>query len=356
MPRRPPGKVVLPAMTSSRPAAVVLVALLTIGCAPRPLTPRLGDPRPFGPEWSAPLQRDHPLAGRILDVKARRWVDQAWLDDALARAEVVVLGEVHDNPDHHLLQAREVRAMTAAGRRPALVFEMLDTPIQEKLDAALAGSGATAETVAAAVDWTSSGWLDFSLYRPVFEAGLAARLPLVAANLPRATLRQMMKMGLEALPEELRGWLARAPEPTPAELDQLRREMAEEHCGELPEAMLRPLVLAQRARDAQLALRTSQAARQGGAILVAGDGHARRDRGVPAWLIREQPDRSLVAVGHLEVTAERTHPDDYAADFAGRLPFDFVIFTPAAGREDPCLELRQRMRGKGRAGSGTAMP
>jgi hypothetical protein len=52
----------------------------------------------------------------------------------------------------------------------------------------------------------------------------------------------------------------------------------------------------------------------------------------------------VVSVGHLEVKADRPHPDDYAADTGGSLPFDFAVFTPAAGREDPCLELRRRMK------------
>ncbi len=341
-------------MSPSRLALLLVAGGLAAGCAPRPLTPRAIDPRPYGPDWSSPLLREHPLVGRILDVKGRRWVDQATLDAALARADLAVLGEVHDNPDHHRLQAREVRAVTAAGRSPALAFEMLTTPMQEKLDAAVSAPGATADTVAEAVEWSKSGWPAFALYRPIFEAGLDARLPLVAANLSRSAAREVMKKGAEALPEDARDWLARSPEPTAAELEQLKREMAENHCGELPEALVKPLVQAQRARDAQLAVRTATAGRERGALLVAGDGHARHDRGVPAWLARELPGTSVVAVGHLEVKAGLQHPDDYAAEYGAALPFDFVIFTPAAEREDPCLELRKKMDAR-KAGSEPAV-
>jgi uncharacterized iron-regulated protein len=276
-------------------------------------------------------------------VKGRRWVDEATLDAALARADIAVLGEVHDNSDHHRLQAREVRSVTAAGRQPALAFEMLSTPVQEKLDAALAAPGATADAVAEAVDWSKSGWPEFALYRPIFEAGLAAHLPLVAANLSRPAAREVMKKGPAALPEDAAGWLGRAPEPTARELEQLKAEMAEDHCGELPESMVKPLVLAQRARDAMLAVRTATAAGARGALLVAGDGHARTDRGVPAWLVRELPGKRVVAIGHLEVHVGLDHPDDYAAEFGAALPFDYVIFTPGAEREDPCLELKKKM-------------
>jgi uncharacterized iron-regulated protein len=220
---------------------------------------------------------------------------------------------------------------------------MLSTPVQEKLDALLAVPGASADAVAEAVEWAKSGWPEFALYRPIFEAGLAARLPLVAANLSRPAAREVMKKGPAALPEDAAAWLARAPEPTVQELEQLKDEMAQDHCGELPESLVKPLVLAQRARDATLAVRTATAAGARGALLVAGDGHARTDRGVPAWLKRELPGTRVLAVGHLEVQAGLDHPDDYAGEFGKVLPFDYVIFTPGAAREDPCLELKKKM-------------
>lgn len=342
-------------MAPSRLAVLVLAGSLAAGCATRPLTPRASDPRPYGPDWSSPLLRQHPLSGRILDVRGRRWIDQATLDAALARADLLVLGEVHDNPDHHRLQAREVRAVAAAGRTPALAFEMLSTPVQARLDAAQAAPGVTADGIAEAVEWSKGGWPEFTLYRPIFEAGLAARLRLVAANLSRPAAREVMKQGVGTLPDDTRAWLGRAPSPTPAELEELRKEMAEDHCGELPESLVKPLVLAQRARDAELAVRTAAAGRERGAILVAGDGHARHDRGVPAWLVRELPGKAVVAVGHLEVQAGLLHPDDYAEGPGAALPYDYVIFTPGAEREDPCLELRKKMDEK-KAGSAAARP
>jgi uncharacterized iron-regulated protein len=338
-------------MTPARLPLLLLAAALGAGCAVRPLTPLASDPRPLAGPWASPLQRDHPLAGRILDVPGRRWVDQAILDAALARADLLLLGETHDNPDHHLLQAREIRAVTATGRSPALTLEMIDPTQQQQVDDALAKGGATADGLAEALDWPKSKWPPFAIYRPVFEAGLAARLPFVAANLSRATARELMKMGPEVLGEEVQGWLARAPALTPAQVEAQAKEMAEEHCGELPHDLLQPLLLAQRARDAQLAARTAGAAGPGGAILVVGAGHVRRDRAVPAWLAREAPGRTVLAVAHLEVEGGKRHPDDYLADFGvvdfgGALPFDFVIFTPAAVREDPCTKLKRQQAEK----------
>ena len=120
----------------------------------------------------------------------------------------------------------------------------------------------------------------------------------------------------------------------------LTQEMREAHCNLMPEAMLGSMVLVQRARDAQLADKL-QAAAAGphGALLIAGNGHGRRDRGVPAQLARAHDQAgATLAIGLLEVDASRREPGQY------ELPFDYVWFTPRATDEDPCDELRERFK------------
>jgi uncharacterized iron-regulated protein len=236
--------------------------------------------------------------------------------------------------------------MLSDGRRPALAFEMLDTGQAEGLARALASANVTAEAVEEATSWKKSGWPDFTLYRPIFQAGLEARLELVAANLPRSVAREAVRKGLEPLPADVRSLLEGAGELSAPELAAWAKEMEENHCGELPRELLEGLVRAQRARDAQMALQLSAGDRDGrGAVLITGDGHARSDRGVPAWLARLRPGRVLLSVALLEADPERRWPRQYAEPFgAVRFPFDYVIFTPRAEREDPCEQLRRRSR------------
>jgi uncharacterized iron-regulated protein len=77
-----------------------------------------------------------------------------------------------------------------------------------------------------------------------------------------------------------------------------------------------------------------------GALLIAGAGHVRTDRGVPFHLGRRVPDASLVSLAFLEVDAEAKAPAEYAARFEGTLPFDYVWFTPRIDDTDPCARLR----------------
>ena len=55
--------------------------------------------------WTSALDRDHPLVGRVYAVREGRYLSPAALLDALVGARDVLLGEAHDNPDHHRLQA-----------------------------------------------------------------------------------------------------------------------------------------------------------------------------------------------------------------------------------------------------------
>jgi uncharacterized iron-regulated protein len=326
------------------PVYAALAATLVAACASRPPCPDAHLPAATlsGP-WTSAVGRDHPLVGHVYEVRSGRYVDLGALEAALAGAHFVLLGETHDNADHHRLQAQLVRAVTASGRRPALAFEMLDTAQQPAVDAAVAKPGHSPETISEAVSWAKSGWPSFDLYRPVFAAGLEADLPIAAANLPRKVVRQVVESGESALPPELRERLSREPPLAPAERDALRREMGESHCGKLPEEMFDPLVLAQRARDVAMAERLFRADTGQGAILIAGAGHVRTDRGVPAHLARDAQARPSVSVAFVEARAERCSPAGYTEDLGvAALPFDYVVFTPGAEREDPCKAMKVR--------------
>lgn len=313
-----------------RPVAALLLASCAAARPPA---------APVELRWTSPLHVDHPLAGRIWDARAGRFATEAELRAAVARGRFVLLGETHDNPDHHALQARLLAAVLDAGRRPALGFEMLDTDQQPAVNEVLAGPAPSPAALAAAVGWDRSGWPAFALYAPIFQLGLDAKLPIVAANLSRPAAREVIHRGADALPPALRALLDRAGPLTAEEERDRREEMAALHCGHLPEAFLGPMVLSQRARDAQLAAAVAAGATKDGAVLVTGAEHAREDRGAGSFLpLAGAAKDGVVSVAFREVDpAERAPP-------AGPLPWDFVVFTPGVDRGDPCAGMEAPAR------------
>lgn len=288
--------------------------------------------------WESRFGQDHPLTGRVWDVGAGRFIGPDALVARLAAARFVLLGEKHDNADHHALQARVVRELIAAGRRPAVAFEMLTTAQAPALARHLAAAPRDAAGLGEAVGWRESGWPDWTLYQPIAEAALAAGLPLVAANLPLPTARALTRGDSGGLDPVL---VARYGLDRPLATDVERpmaAELRESHCGQVSERLLPGMIAAQRTRDAQMAESLVTGARDG-AVLIVGAGHVRTDRGIPAFLRLREPDARVAALAFLEVRPERNAPADYAAGFEGRVPFDFVWFTPRVDDEDPCAKF-----------------
>ncbi len=78
-----------------------------------------------GPPWASAHLQDHPLVGKLWHPAAGRFESAQTLVIALEAARFVLLGEKHDNADHHRFQAWAVDRMFDRGRRPAAALEMI---------------------------------------------------------------------------------------------------------------------------------------------------------------------------------------------------------------------------------------
>ncbi|WP_437997177.1 ChaN family lipoprotein [Sorangium sp. So ce185] len=335
----------------ARRLAGVACAAMLLACSPSPPARAPAAPSggaapakapPGGAEpWRSALDRDHALVGKLWDVKAGAFVDVAALSPRLAAARFVLLGERHDNPDHHRLQARVLEQVAAGGRRPRVVFEMLEAQQQP----AIAGYTATRREAAgfgAWIGWERTSWPPYSEYLPIFDVAFGFGLPIVGGNVAQEEARALARQGLQGISPERAAEL-RLEQPLPAaEQASLEQELRDSHCGHLPERLIPTMALAQRARDAQLA-QAMVRAEAGGAVLIAGAGHARRDRGVPYWLSVEAPGAEVLSLAFVQVQRGVQEPTRYAAQFStATLPFDFVWFTPRVSDGDPCAAFRAR--------------
>jgi uncharacterized iron-regulated protein len=308
-----------------RPAPAAIGWLAALGT----LTLVLASCQASGPD--AP----HPLAGRIHQTAGDRFVDQATLIADLAAADFVLLGERHDNPDHHRLQALLVGELQAASARPRVIaFEMIPADRQLSAVEHLQTHPGDAAGLGAAVDWSALGWPDWALYRPIAEVALASGAELVAADLSQTQKRAVFHEGpgvLQAAMVRRTGLDRQLPEPLATSLAQ---ELRDAHCGEVLDPVVEGMFRVQRARDAMMADRLATVGRRAGGVLIAGNGHVRNDRGVPWYLGRIRPDARILSVGLLEVL---DGVDSVPVD----LPFDYVWFTPRAGEDEPCGDLEQ---------------
>ena len=279
-------------------------------------------------DWQAPHFADSPLVGAILDAEGQA-IDEPRLLAALFRSRFVLLGEVHPNADHHALQARVLKELTVAGRRPAVVLEMVPPGLQAVLDAA---NEMELDQLGHKLAWEKRGWPAWEIYRPIFEVARRYRLPLIAGDLAGPRIRALARGAATDRPAEL-GLDEDLP---PALQERLLGILFDSHCGYMPKDALGGMALAQRARDGALARAMIEGATRDGAVLIAGAGHLDRDLGVPRLLQRWAPEASWVSLAFAEVmTAEQT------AEEVAKAGVDYVIATPRQEIKDHCAELAE---------------
>lgn len=285
----------------------------------------------------------HPLVGTAWSAEDARPLSEGEYRARLIEPQVLLLGEIHDNPAHHRLQAEAIAALADAGRDPAIVFEMIPADFAGRLQAQLASAPDDAAALGAALEWEARGWPDWRIYEPIARVALDANLDILPGDLPGETVRSLSSEGLAALPAEEQARLGLDVPLAAGDAARLAETLRAAHCDLLPEAAIAPMQAVQRARDGALA-RAIVEAPGSNRVLIAGAGHVRRDWGVPAILARLAPELETLSVAFVEVEAGKTDPAAYLPEADGAEPvYDLLVFTERTAREDPCAALRQRM-------------
>lgn len=234
-----------------------------------------------------------------------------------AVADIYLLGEVHDNPAHHAVQAEAVAALAPT----ALVFEMLTEAQAGRVTQGLRDDP---EALAEALDWDASGWPDFALYYPIIAA--APEAVIRGAAVPREETRRAMQVGVPRSFGDAAEAYGLDSEIDTEELAERLNLQMDAHCGAMPLELLPAMVELQRLRDAVLARAALVALEEtGGPVaVITGNGHARLDWGVPSYLALVAPEVAVFALGQGEDGEE---PDG---------GFDLVLDAASVERGDPC--------------------
>ncbi|MEQ1649882.1 MAG: ChaN family lipoprotein, partial [Hyphomicrobiaceae bacterium] len=163
------------------------------------------------------------------------------LDATLGAGGVVLLGEVHDNAEHHKLRGALLSDLASRlkDRPPALIFEHIRADQQTALDAVVtfdqtARRLATASDIFKAVDWSKSGWPDARLFAPLYTAALRSHAALIAGDPPRDKVKAVARQGLAALDASEAARLQLTTPLSPDAQDGLLTELEASHCGLMP--------------------------------------------------------------------------------------------------------------------------
>ena len=256
----------------------------------------------------------------------------------LDQARVVVVGEVHDHPDHHRIQARILEYLSRQTPKVVVGVEWLDSGAQEACDRFSAGD-LSLEQFLEQSRWEERWGYAADLYRPILELVRERSLPLVALNAPIAAIRQVARQGLDSLDTKQRALLAPSLDLDDP-LYRRRLDQASHAHGNLKPEALDNFFAAQVARDEtmahNLALRLHPWPDGGGrAVVFTGGGHLYFGQGLPGRIRRRLPGVNLVTVMPASPGSEELAPPP-----PGAAPLaDYLVVSQAPPPRRPRLGL-----------------
>ena len=273
------------------------------------------------------------VAHRVFNTRKNRFADFEVMVAELAKADIVFLGEQHDDPRTHQLQAAVLEGIARRQEGPVVVsFEMFERDAQAALDAYLAGTRPEDEFLADARPWPNYQ----AYYRPMVEFAKSRNWPMVGANVPRRLAQAVSRQGLatlDSLPANDRALIARDLScPRDEYWKRFAAQMGDisghgvQLTKEQADAMVQRFYESQCVKDETMAEAIAAAYTAHGAPVVHANGafHSDYRLGTVSRVRRRLPDAKIVVVSFVPVTDL-----DRANGKSRRKLGEWVVFTLA---------------------------
>lgn len=155
---------------------------------------------------ASPLAQGY-VPHRVFDTAAGQFTDFEAMAADLVKADVVFVGEQHDDPNTHRLERMVLEALAARKAKVILSLEMFERDAQKALDEFQAGYLSEAGFLRVSRPWPRYG----TDYKPLVDFAVERQWPVVAANIPRPLASEIAKTGISVLdgkPEAEKAWFA----------------------------------------------------------------------------------------------------------------------------------------------------
>lgn len=292
-----------------------------------------------------------PAKWYALDAAKPRAIDEARIVADMAQRDVVLLGEHHDEYDHHLWQLQTLAALSVARPEMVIGFEAFPRRVQPVLDRWIAGELDTARFLRE-VEWEKVWNLPSDLYMPLLNFARIKRIPVIALNVEKSLTEAIGAKGWDAIDAKQREGVSRAAPPSAAYEEHLFAVFKEHGPArnsktpiEKSDRRFRNFVEAQSTWDRAMAeALAGRAKAQGPArplvVGIMGAGHVRGGHGV----VHQLRDVGITKVGTLLPLDAATECGDIRSAMS-----DAVYVLPPAPRAEmppPRLGVRLELKEK----------
>ncbi len=285
--------------------------------------------------WQSPFFQNNKLVGKIWDTHKNAWLSVEQFNRELMQYDFVLLGEVHSNADHHVLQAEVINTLAASGTKPTIVMEMLSIDAWENQPKIWEKPNELQELAS----MLNEGW-SWELYAPILESVVHHQLELHAGNISSDKLHRWSN----DQPEETIQNVLREYSYTQDNFTKLEKIIIDSHCGHANQGFINFMSRAQMQRDRIMTttLLDKKLEKKLPVVFIAGSGHVRNDYGVPMQLRRSFNETSYLSVAFMPVREDEENPKAYLQD-ESKL-YDILYFTPSHTDEDPCIKFREQLK------------
>jgi uncharacterized iron-regulated protein len=166
-----------------------------------------GTKMPTMPLATIPGVSGHFGIGRIVDLRSGKTLSFEEMIERVATRDLVFVGEVHDNPEHHLIQLQILQAFIDRSGSLTIAMEFFQKPNQGAVDRYIQGELTESEFLKT-VDWSEAWGHDYHFYRPLMLAAKQKGIRVLAINAPGTIVKKVAREGLSSLSADERGQVA----------------------------------------------------------------------------------------------------------------------------------------------------
>jgi uncharacterized iron-regulated protein len=238
----------------------------------------------------------------------------------LAKVEVILFGELHDNSICHWLELQVAKDLHAINPKLTLGFEMFEADDQLVLDEYLNGTIEERHLLHEAKVWDNYK----NDYKPLVEFAKEKSLRAIATNVPRRYANLVYRKGIDALnglPEQARRYIA----PLPIEIDlELPgyQHMIRTMGGHGTPGSAENIARSQAVKDATMAHFLLQNRQEGIFIHYHGAYHSQNYEGIYWYLRKTSPGLKIVTIHSVQQESIDQLEDK------NRNTADFIICIP----------------------------
>ena len=324
------------------------------------------------------VMRDDPLIGTIVKADNGMHVSFSKLMDALVQSDIVYLSEKHDNPMHHIIEHRVIKALIDRGHAPVIGFEFFsyqDTPLLLNLVEAGRNMHPTPkhpapkhpektekiieQQIREKLGWKNQSDTMWGYYWDLIRLAADNHLYAAGLDLGAAQKRRITRKGLEGLSAIELQQLFSTKLSNPVYESYMKSIFVSVHCGMDHGRMTDRLYDTWVARNDRMALSVVElfnavqnlrmdetGPKPGPVVIIMGAGHTEYGLGVMDRVAHLQPAAGQTNLAMTEIDMQPADTAHYLAPlclegFDPSPPADYLWFTQRVSYEDPCKKFKQ---------------